>query len=129
MRAGFVASLVLVIGAMIVANAAAQEKINPQHYQCYGVVDPKPFKSQQVQLQDQFGASRLVAVKPLFLCNPVSKNKEPIADKLTHLVCYQIVKGQPARKRVEVSNQFGPESLSVNTPQLLCVPSVKKVLG
>ncbi len=117
------------LGAALVTGASAQEKLTPEHYQCYSVVDPKPFKQRTVTLVDQFGKSRTAAVKPLFLCTPVSKNEEPVPDKLTHLMCYQIVGRRAADKRVVIENQFGREDLTVGLPRMICVPSTKRVAG
>ena len=81
-----------------------------------------------MKLRDQFGASTVKVVKPVFLCTPVEKNGVPARDKRTHLVCYEEEGGQAADKRVGVTNQFGKEVLSVDGPALLCVPSLKQVI-
>lgn len=124
--------IVIVLGLGMVAPASAQDKnppgVNPQHYQCYSVTEPKPSRPHEVVLRDQFGESETTTAKPVLLCNPVSKNKEEVRDKETHLVCYEIRPHKSVEKRVEVQNQFGMELLSVGTPRILCVPSLKRIL-
>ena len=83
----------------------------------------------KVQLRDQFGPSETVTARPLYLCNPVSKNKDEITDTLTHLVCYAIRAPRSALKRVAIVNQFGVDTLAVGPPRTLCVPSLKSLRG
>ncbi len=121
-------SMIVGFGIATMAGAASAQERSAEHYQCYAAADPKPFKPREVRLEDQFGKSSTVAVKPALLCTPVSKNGEAIPDKQTHLVCYEIKPTRFKARKVEVRNQFGTESIVVNTPRLLCVPSDKKVL-
>jgi hypothetical protein len=125
--------MLFALGVTTVAPAVAQDKnppgLNPEHFQCYDIVEAKASPKRQVQLQDQFGETRTVTAKAVLLCNPVSKNGEEIHDKRTHLVCYQMRPGKPVGKRVEVQNQFGTEPISVKSSRILCVPSLKRVPG
>lgn len=101
--------------------------IDPEHYQCYSITQT-PFQQRLVTLRDQFGVRRVNVIRPVLLCTPVSKNGALLADKESHLVCYQIQNGQTANKRVETTNQFGKHQFTVLTANLLCVPSLKRVL-
>jgi len=102
--------------------------VDPEHYQCYTVVQPTPFRPRQVRLQDQFGLKTVNVLAPRLLCAPVSKNGQLLADRESHLVCYSIQGGQTPNRRVEISNQFGRLQFGVQTAILLCVPSLKRVL-
>ena len=105
--------------------------VDPEHYQCYTIakIDP-PFLSRGVRLKDQFGLTSVKVVTPRLLCAPVSKNGELLADTRSHLVCYSVQASQPApvNKRVEIVNQFGKLQFDVGFANLLCVPSLKRVL-
>jgi hypothetical protein len=119
------------LGLILVTNAAAQGPnppgINPQHFQCYNVTDPRPATPRSVLLQDQFGRSETVTGKPVLVCNPVSKNRGQVKDTVTHLVCYEIRRKAP-RHYVQVVNQFGIDTLAVDAPRLLCLPSTKLIV-
>lgn len=104
--------------------------VDPEHYQCYEIKGPTkaiPVKS----LRDQFGGRQeLRVIGPVSLCAPVSKNGELLADKETHLVCYQIADPKPLPKPVTVAvkNQFGQFRFDVVVARTLCLPSLKKVI-
>jgi hypothetical protein len=102
--------------------------IKLDHYQCYRLSPAKPFKQQKVKLTDQFGSSEAVVVREMFLCAPVEKNGGAINNKDDHLVCYIVNGGKDARKKVEITNQFGKAVLQLGGTVQLCVPSLKKVL-
>jgi hypothetical protein len=123
--------LAIACGVSVPAHAKNQNPpgVNPTHYQCYRVAESEPFKPQEVKLRDQFGASTVKIVKPVFLCTPVEKNGVPTRDRRTHLVCYEAEGGKAADKRVSMTNQFGKELLTVGGPVSLCVPSLKQVLN
>jgi hypothetical protein len=80
---------------------------------------------------DQFqGFSSLVA-KPIRLCNPASKNNEPITDPDSHLVCYDLEpNGDNAGPSIPILNQFftpNGTSIDVGFASGVCVPSAKVV--
>ena len=78
-----------------------------------------------VGLEDQFGVHPQVLVdEPELFCNPVDKNNEGILHPEAHLTCYDIDRDEEERD-VTVLNQFGPQTLEVEDPKLLCVPSEK----
>jgi hypothetical protein len=104
------------------------------HYLAYKVISEDSLQI-KVELEDQFD-KRLkrkeskVVVKPMYFCNPVQKNKEPIKDqkKGNHLACYQFipVEKEPRPINVDVQDQFGQKSLVVKNSFMLCVPSTKQ---
>ena len=133
MRATSICAMAIGIGLAMATSASAQGQnpagVNPQHYECYNVVEARPSPPRKVVLQDQFGRWETVMAKAVMLCTPVSKNNGEIKDKETHLVCYSIRPGKSVSKRVEVINQFGNAALSVAVARVLCLPPLKKVLG
>jgi len=93
------------------------------HYKCYEAKGYSPRET--VHLEDQFGKEPKVRVgKPAFFCTPVSKNGEGILNPEVHLTCYEI-EGKGEKRDVVVENQFGEQTLTVEEPELLCVPSGK----
>jgi hypothetical protein len=101
--------------------------VDPEHYQCYTITQTT-FAPRSVTLRDQFGFRQVRVVRPVQLCTPVSKNNGLLADRVSHLVCYQTVNGLLANRRVETTNQFGKLQFTVQQANLLCVPSLKRVL-
>jgi hypothetical protein len=131
----------LALGALFVAVAfstAAKAQANPnpigvdpEHYQCYTIAKIDPvFADRGVRLKDQFGLTSTKVIAPKLLCAPVSKNGELLADTRSHLVCYSLRASTPTpvNKRVEIVNQFGKLQFDVGIANLLCVPSLKRVL-
>lgn len=99
------------------------------HYKCYDAHERKPdTPDRTVVLTDQFVTNGQARVKKLDgLCNPVSKNGEPIFQRDAHLTVYEIkgAKGFDVDKRVEVRNQFGTETFKVDKAKELLVPASK----
>jgi len=123
-------ALSITFGVCIPASAQAPSPnppgVNPAHYQCYKVTGQS--HPTIVRLRDQFGATPNVrALQPVFLCAPVAKNEEPISDERTHLVCFADSGIRSPNRTVQVTNQFGTQTLKVATPAALCVPSIKHV--
>jgi hypothetical protein len=102
--------------------------VNPNHYRCYKVSEERPFATREVTLKDQFDSGAAKVLRAVLLCAPVQKNRLTPRDTRTHLVCYDTDGGQAPGRRVSVDNQFGPAVLKVDSPTLLCVPSLKRVL-
>jgi hypothetical protein len=122
-------ALYLALAFSTTAQAQANPPgVDPEHYQCYTITQPTTFPQKNVRLQDQFGVNTVTVIAPRLLCAPVSKNGGVVADTRSHLVCYTIKNGKTANKRVETVNQFGKLQFTVNTANLLCLPSFKKVL-
>jgi hypothetical protein len=117
--------------ALLIAGSlpASAQSLNPTHYQCYNIKQETPFEPREVRLVDQFGRSSVKVVVPVWLCTPTKKNNERITDKTTHLLCYQIEGGALAGKNVLLKNQFGKFKAFVEQSQILCVPTLKKVLS
>jgi hypothetical protein len=100
------------------------------HFKCYRVKG-QPI-GVPVGLRDQFqqAPARLVG-RPVLLCNPTIKvhnnNTFPINHPKEHLVCYRVT---PVQFSVVVlaQNQFANGQLTVQNPNMLCVPSRKRIL-
>ena len=84
--------------------------------------------------------------RPQLFCNPLNKNGEGIIDDVSHLTCYKIDvvddddssdddddSSDGAARLVDIFNQLDDQTLVVEEPQLLCVPteklSVEVVIG
>ena len=134
MKSFTLAALALLVLLVLPASAPAQSPVEPgpfddvtNHYKCYDVFEFDNFEPRVVRLRDQFGQSQDKVIRPRYLCNPVSKNHEPIPHPEFHLVCYEILEDtEPAEFKVLVKNQFGVQTLKVQRPELLCLPSSKE---
>jgi hypothetical protein len=117
------------LGAPAHAQGANPRGVNPTHYQCYKV----EAASKEIvlkSLRDQFGTTAPVKVAtPMFLCAPTDKNGVPAKDKTTHYLCYQDEGVKPPGKKARITNQFGAIDVLIATPVMLCVPSIKKIIG
>jgi hypothetical protein len=130
MKSTITAILAATIATLGINAAQAQKDppgVNPEHYSCYRVSPAKPFKTQKVTLNDQFGNSTAYVVQEALLCTPVSKNDSPIKDKVTHLLCYTLKADKSANKTASITNQFGTFTMKVGPLTQLCVPSLKKL--
>ena len=116
---------VIAIATRASAQGPNPRGVNPQHFECYDVIQSVSQPANKVSLRDQFGSAKTVTAQPMFLCNPVSKNGGKVTDTLTHLVCYAIRPPKSAVKQVAIQNQFGVDTLSVSVARTLCVPSLK----
>lgn len=125
-------ALALLIAFLAPATVEAQTEPGPfdpltNHYKCYDIFESTPFEPLEVRLRDQFGLTRDKVLRPRLLCNPVSKNNEPIPHPEFHLVCYEILESADTPVfKVRVRNQFGEQTLKVQRPELLCLPSSKE---
>ena len=98
------------------------------HFKCYEV-DPEQPVNTPVDLKDQFHLEPGVLVMhAALLCNPVEKTHDGQVFKprnpQDHLVCYRIPEDEFSA-RVVATNQFGKETLDIDSASLLCVPSQK----
>jgi len=100
------------------------------HFKCYPVAEGSSPEDVSVQLQDQFGWYGSVEVTwPMYFCNPVKKNLEPIVNPDNHLTVY-IIEEISQWWDVTVDNQFGDDQeLTVRGPIALAVPTQKLVPG
>lgn len=127
------ALVTLFLATFTLAVAPGDTAVNPSatfadqwanHYKCY-TVRPVPFQI-MVTTDDQFGHADTQVFEPRLLCNPVSKNGEPVPQPEVHLVCYRIQDEPPhVPRKVLVQNQFGEMVLQTEVEDLLCVPSTK----
>jgi hypothetical protein len=102
------------------------------HFLLYGVIEgptANPSVNVVVGLNDQFGYEwEVLVTTPIFIGIPVQKTHGgvvmEIEDSETHLVFYEVEWGEFETK-VQVVNQFGPQTLDIGGPYLLAVPSKK----
>lgn len=94
-------------------------------YDAYG-----PLVNDEVMLNDQFTEEQVVVYEPYYFANPVQKTlfgevtEIEDQDPHDHLVWYTI-EGEAFEKRVEIDNQFGPQTIDLVGPGFLAVPSQK----
>jgi hypothetical protein len=101
-------------------------KAPPDHFLCYkGKFSPK-FQKRDVLLQDQFDPIDVqhTVTKPVWHCNPASKDAEPLYEETGHLKCYKM-KPQKQKQIVTVRNQFGMSTVETKKSQMLCLPTEK----
>ncbi|HEY3106027.1 MAG TPA: choice-of-anchor L domain-containing protein [Gaiellaceae bacterium] len=117
------------------AETAISAPTELDHFKCYKTkqVGTK-FDPRQVVLTDQFNTERVNVVRPEAFCTPADKDGSGITNPSAHLTCYKIrdVRGDEfpkfKRRRVEVGNQFGTQTLLLKKTRTLCLPSAKTVL-
>ena len=111
-------------------GGAAPTGANPtlvlDHFRCYDV-NPQA-AARTVKLVDQFKTTKAKVVRVARLCNPVRKNNEGVRRPRAHLVCYTISEPTFQPLAVTVRNQFGVAAQRVRRPQMLCLPSLKKLV-
>ena len=100
------------------------------HYKCYRASGPVVGTS--VGLNDQFSQDPNFFVhSPILLCNPVAKRHDPlvfpIQNPVDHLVCYIGRASQPFTGSAGTNDQFIGEDLTLSDPDILCVPSEKRL--
>ena len=110
------------------------------HFKCYNVNKDQSTRLHPappiVTLIDQFTVENVEpGRKPDFFCNPVSKDGSPFLNEMAHLSCYGIdgnggdddddSDDDNAGVDVDISNQFGEQTLALRRAKRLCVPSEK----
>lgn len=108
--------------------AAAVPMVTVSHFECYTAA-AKPV-SEVVQLTDQFQTYQTGVGPPQFFCTPVVKkvvqgHHMRVPTPADHLTCYQI-QGPTVNQQRPYTNQFIADTVTVGTPQLLCVPTNKQ---
>ncbi len=93
------------------------------HFKCYQAKFPK-LEKRDVTLVDQFGTVETQVLAPQMLCNPTSKNGEPVRNPREHLECFRI-KPKKVAQTVTARNQFGEETVQTTKAVTVCVPSGK----
>jgi hypothetical protein len=106
------------------------KRVPLDHFKCYDAGLTYPL-GETVSLNDQFAGDFEAKVQEKErVCNPVSKNGEGILHEDHHLAFYRLVSGyEEFPARVDVSNQFGEQTLELGPPQSLAVPTRKLVPG
>jgi len=124
--------LAVMLAAMLTApppGAAGEISTLFDEYKC-SITGTTVFENIELTLVDQFETTGAIAIRPVIICNPVSKNGGPINNPFLHYVCSQTInaRGTPAfeQRTVTVVNQFGEHSFLVrNRHNTVCVPSLK----
>ncbi len=112
-----------------VTPVSAQKIQYLNHFKCYDIVDSTPSKPQKLKLADQFLSSVGLLGRPRMLCNPVSKNGEPIQNKEYHLVCYELKADEkPQKREVATYSQLDKLKIVTGEPRIMCLPVEKKHL-
>lgn len=98
------------------------------HYKCYAATG-SALTNTSVTLTDQFRTDTVQVLQPVSFCNPVEKIRNgvttPITKPTVHLVCYSTSIVTIPQITINIKNQFETSSLTVQNPDLLCVPSLK----
>jgi hypothetical protein len=108
-------------------------------YKCYKAKKvPKTFARRTITVEDRFGDSQTLLLKPFLVCNPSDKGDESGNNKKgslvhpdTYLVCYKIRsrdKFKFAGPSLEMFNEVEPmianfENYDLKKPNLLCLPT------
>jgi len=111
--------------------ARATDGLPASSYKCYSAKaipgTPQFPRGVSIPLIDQFHDTSFTRFLALYqLCTPVSKNGEEIPDPHLHLMCYKV--SDPTlrgRFLVDVTDQFGTESLIVANERTFCLPALK----
>jgi hypothetical protein len=93
-------------------------------YQCYQSKFSPKFVKRDVTMLDQWQTTAGEVKKPLFLCNPVSRDGGGIGNPFRHLTCYSF-KAPKFQQSAALSNEFGDETFLAKKPVAVCVPSSK----
>ncbi len=103
-------------------------------FKCYDARKPagEPvFARRQLLLADAFESKLTRVVKPLRFCTAVDANGEGLMHHGAELHCYKIAdaSGQSkfVRRDVGTADEFGLETLTVQKPTVVCVPSTRDV--
>jgi hypothetical protein len=123
-------------GLASAAQVPAQRPRPIDHQLCYTAAG-KGFKIPKgVVLKNQLNPRgfRPKITSVAFHCNPVQKSflggqTFRISNPNAHLVCFKITAARQPQHLVFVANQFGQGDLNVAQPDLLCLPSWKRLAG
>lgn len=104
------------------------------HFKCYWVDPVGSPPEEDVILEDQFGIFNAQVRWADLFCNPTEKMHgtvtTPISNDKGHLTIYDLeYEADPVSRRVEVTNQFGTQNLTVYGPVKLAVPTQKVEAG
>ncbi len=135
-RSGWYAPVLLMLVLLCALSSVQAQPAPPQfridHFLCYHVLPTQFVGPKGISVIDQFNVQPPLPVQVNgrdSLCNPVSKNGEPIPNKETHLMGYLVRSdSKPVNKNVIVSNQFGEQRVEVLRPVKLLLPTGKAPL-
>ena len=104
------------------------------HFKGYWVDPAGSPQEESVILEDQFGTINAQVREAELFCNPTEKLHgtvtTPISNPENHLTIYNLLyEADPVSRRVEVTNQFGTQNLTVYGPVKLAVPTQKVEAG
>jgi uncharacterized repeat protein (TIGR02543 family) len=127
----FGGQLLTVYGPVGLAVPTQQEGHGPpvslDHFLLYEVIEGQSVGA-EVGLNDQFGDETVTVYEPAFFANPVRIIHDGEVTEIlypeVHGVLYRI-EGGDFQREVQVVNQFGEQTLDVDDPNLLAVPSEK----
>jgi len=97
------------------------------HFLCYSIEPQGTFRARSVVVSDQFGKTKVVAVKPESLCTPASKNEGPVLDERAHLLCYSLKVPRTFRAPVTIANQLDKAKFTAYRLASLCLPTGKSL--
>jgi hypothetical protein len=130
--AAFALLLLAAAATLLVARAEAQVDPLWDHYKVYNLNPPSPAPPlPPVILTDQFGMSTHQVISLDRFMNPVKKIHGPliypINDPVTHYTWWSITP-QPFSLTVNVTNQFGDQTIAIYDAQYLLNPALKDTL-
>ena len=113
----FLIAVALIAGVVGCEGEGEGEEVL-DHFKCYWVDPIGGPPEEVVSLEDQFGSINATVLDADLFCNPTEKlhNGEttPISYPENHLTIYDLEYGaDPVARRVAVTNQFGPQDLTV----------------
>ncbi|HEV7730654.1 MAG TPA: penicillin acylase family protein [Candidatus Binatia bacterium] len=99
-------------------------------YACYKARGVGPMVRRVVQVDDAFGTSSTMLLKPDSFCTPVGIDGAPRLDPGARLTCYKTsgVRGF-VRRRIGLDDAFGERTLDVVKPRTVCVPTLADGVG
>ena len=120
-------------GPTILAVPAGLTPLSPSadldHYECYAAqLLNQQFNSPLVTLQDAFITEDVTVILPVLFCNPMIKSFNgltTIQHPDTHLTCYSTSPAHAQSGNVNTTDQFFTKAYPIETPDWLCVPSLK----
>ena len=132
----------LAIALLALAGAALAQPAPPDlnggtdHFACYEAIEGSANAPIAISMTDECGITLtdIDASTALDICNPARKRVglviTGVDEPEAHLTFYEITQKLPAnRRKIEVNNQFGPQTLRVAAPKLIAVPTVKNDEG
>lgn len=122
----------VVLVAVLLAPALA---VAADPYQCWQARETpgtNRFVPRTVALTDTFGTFSTRLTRTRGLCNPASVDAAPLDDPTAHLACYdarddRYLTGHFATQYAQIANALGTQTIAIQKPQQLCVPTAMGV--